>query len=91
MERAQATVEYLLLAMAVIVGGCLLVRFATPVEAVARAVVHAVAPRPPHGAPAHPRRSRPASQPRRHRTPRPCLCPLTSGAGVDPARARTAG
>jgi hypothetical protein len=76
MERAQATVEYLLLTMAVIVGGCLLVHYATPVEAVARAVVHAVAARPHRRTPAHRPRSHRPPHPPRHRTRKPCACPL---------------
>jgi hypothetical protein len=87
MERAQATVEYLLLVVALTLGGCLLVRFWTPVEAVAMAVAHAFAPPPHHartpGRPPRPHRPRkpPVRKPRR-----PCVCPLatrTSPAGVD--------
>jgi hypothetical protein len=72
MERGQSTVEYVLLVTVLVLGMCLLARFATPVEWMARAVAHAVAHRPPtpdrhggggrhHGPP--------------HRHPHPCLCP----------------
>lgn len=74
MQRAQASVEYLLLASAILVGACLLVRFQTPVRAVATAVVHAVAGHQRHDRGLlgghHPHRS-----PTRH--PHPCLCRFT--------------
>ena len=72
-ERAQATVEYLLLLIVLLLGTCLLVRFETPVKAMATAVLHAIAGQARHPSPArggrHPHRS-PAR--RRHT----CLCPV---------------
>jgi len=44
--RGQATVEYALLAVALVVAVCVLVRYATPVTEMARAVAHAVSHRP---------------------------------------------
>ena len=46
MQRGQATIEYLLLITALMLGMCVLVRFPTPVEWMARAIVHAVSHRP---------------------------------------------
>ena len=80
MERGQATIEYALLATTIVVATCLLVRFETPVQSLARAVAHAMAPsrpRPPrHGGGHHGHH--------RHR-PHPCLCPglpVASRAGI---------
>jgi hypothetical protein len=73
MQRGQATVEYVALSVAILIAGCLLVRFQTPVDDLARAVANAVAA-------AH--RRTPAARPHGHRQrPRrhvehPCLCPL---------------
>jgi Flp pilus assembly pilin Flp len=72
-SKGQATVEYTLLAVALAVAVCLLVRYATPVADVARAVAQAVSHRParhrPHAL--HVTRRRPP-----HRRPAPCLCPF---------------
>jgi hypothetical protein len=73
-SRGQATVEYALLVVALVVAVCLLVRFATPVTDVARAVAHAMSHRPARHRPhATIGKRRPP-----HRRPAPCLCPFTS-------------
>jgi hypothetical protein len=84
MQRGQATVEYLLLVVALMLSMCLLVRYPTPVEWMARAVVHAVSRRPAphvhHGGGHH--------HGSRHRHPRPCACPVSGvggSEGVPPA------
>ncbi|MGN6377776.1 MAG: hypothetical protein ACTHNU_02380 [Gaiellales bacterium] len=81
MQRGQASVEYLLLISALLLGICLLVRFETPVEAIARSVVHALEGRRPHPGPATPRRHphRPPTH-RRHA----CRCPLPNSAQFGP-------
>jgi hypothetical protein len=71
MQRAQASVEYLLLVSAILVGACLLVRFQTPVQAVATAVVHAVSGHEQR-APGQSGRHHPHRSPTRR--PHPCLC-----------------
>ncbi len=79
MERAQASIEYLLLASAILVGSCLLVRFQTPVRAVATAVVHALSGRAQQPGPQlhrhHPHRSP-------TRRPHPCLCQASASADL---------
>jgi hypothetical protein len=70
-QRAQASVEYLLLVSAILVGACLLVRFQTPVRAVATAVVHAVTGHARHPSPTL-HRHHPHRPPTRR--PHPCLC-----------------
>jgi len=85
MQRGQATVEYLALTLAILISGCLLVRFQTPVGGLARALAHAVAPTH-RRAPAH----RPAGHrhgPRRHPS-HPCLCPLPLPVHSAPERER---
>ena len=72
MHHGQASVEYALLATALVVGMCLLVRFSTPVEAVARAVVHAAAPAGRRHVPAQRVRGSPRRPPHRHE--HRCLC-----------------
>lgn len=74
-SRAQASVEYVLLCAALICVSCLLVRFETPVVAVARAVEGAVAP---HQAVHHPHRGVRGH----HRSPAPrvCWCAAPRGA-----------
>jgi hypothetical protein len=86
MSRGQATVEYLTLVTALVVGVCLLVRFETPVRAVAEAVAHAVAA-PHRRARFDPRphtsihRPHPPRRPTVHR----CLCP---GSGAQAGSSR---
>jgi hypothetical protein len=75
MQRAQATIEYALLVTVLLVGTCLLVRFETPVQWLARAVVHAVAP----GHARHGHHGGGGHHGRRRRRPHPCLCPDSSG------------
>jgi len=67
-------VEYVALISVALIAACLLVRFATPAERIARDIAHAVTARP----------RRPVthlSRHSRHRTHRagraPCLCPLS--------------
>ena len=72
-ERAQASVEYLLLLILLFLGTCLLVRFETPVKAMATAVVHALAGHAGHPSPARGRRHPHRSPSRRRHT---CLCPV---------------
>jgi hypothetical protein len=77
MRRGQATIEYALLIAALMVGLCLLVRFPTPVQWMARSIAYAVSPRPSgghrHGG-AHPGGHRRPP----HRHPNPCICqPVT--------------
>ncbi|MGZ4194778.1 MAG: hypothetical protein ACXVRW_20245 [Solirubrobacteraceae bacterium] len=81
MQRAQASVEYLLLTTAIVLAVCGLVRFATPVEELGRALVRAVAHRPSREAPSqHPHRARPHPPPgRRARRPHPSYCPIVPG------------
>src|SRR5688572_26448487 len=81
MQLGQAIVEYVLLGFAVVLGLCLLARFATPVESIGAAIVQALdqRERPPASRPrARPprRRTPPAERRRRPRSPRPCYCPL---------------
>ncbi|MGH3138392.1 MAG: hypothetical protein ACRDQE_01545 [Gaiellales bacterium] len=72
MSRGQATVEYTLLGVMLIVAVCLLVRYATPVAEMAKAVAHAVSHRPVHH-----RLHTPVGHRRPpHRRPAPCLCPF---------------
>ena len=84
MRRGQATIEYAALLAAVLIAGCLLVRFATPVERLALDLARAVLalPRPHRQAPRHRRApSHPAHHPRH-----PCQCPFSaqsSGASDD--------
>jgi hypothetical protein len=90
MHAGQAIVEYALLAFAVVLGLCLLARFATPVEAIGAAIVQALDQRerpPASGSRARPPRrlAGPAEPRRRTRAPRPCYCPLER---ADPARER---
>ncbi len=71
MQRGQATIEYALLATTLLLAGCLLVRFETPVQWLARAVVHTIVPvraHPHHGGGHGHRRPR----------PHPCLCPTAA-------------
>lgn len=72
MQDGQASVEYALLVTALVVGMCLLVRFSTPVEAVARAVAHAATPGDGRYVPAHRVRGTPRRPPHRHE--HRCLC-----------------
>jgi hypothetical protein len=85
MQRGQATVEYLALTLVLLISGCLLVRFQTPVGSLARALAHAVAPAH-RRAPAH----RPSGH--RHGPPKhlshPCLCPLALPIHSAPERER---
>jgi hypothetical protein len=75
MRRGQATIEYTLLVAVLAIGGCLLVRFPTPVEWTARSIAHALAYRGP-AAHHHPARTRPRRQRRPpHRRVHACLCP----------------
>ena len=75
-ERAQATVEYVALVSVALIAACLLVRFATPAERIARDLALAVLVRP-HRAPVHaPRR---AGIHPRHSVTHPCLCPFAGG------------
>ncbi|HUZ84426.1 MAG TPA: hypothetical protein VMU66_07010 [Gaiellales bacterium] len=76
MSRGQASVEYAALLLAVLlVGGCLLVRYQTPVRGLAAVVAHAVAAPAGHHA-ARRRGHRPAPpRPSRSATHRSCLCP----------------
>jgi hypothetical protein len=80
MQRGQATIEYLLLVTALMLSMCLLVRYPTPVEWMARAIAHAVSHRPAthrhHGGGRHH-----AS----HRHPHPCVCPIVKR-GRSPAQ-----
>jgi len=81
MRRGQATIEYALLITALMVGLCLLVRFPTPVQWMARSIAHAVSHGPSgghrHGG-AHPGGHR--RPPNRH--PNPCICqPVTPMSG----------
>ena len=85
MQRGQATVEYLALSLAILITGCLLVRFQTPIGGLAQALVHAVAPahrRPPAARPGGHRHG-----PRRH-VGHPCLCPLPLPVHSPPERER---
>jgi hypothetical protein len=88
-ERGQGSVEYLLLASALILGVCLLARFATPVEDLAAALFRAM-----KGKPYEPRprpkvdgggARRPPVKPRRRgpRRPSPCVCPPARDAAAD--------
>ena len=70
MQRGQATIEYVLLITALMLGMCVLVRFPTPVQWMARAVVHAVSHRP-----AAPRHHGGGHHGHPHRHPHPCVCP----------------
>jgi len=72
-ERAQATVEYAALVLMVVAACCLLVRFATPVEDIGRALLDPLRP----DRPAAPHAERPRHRSPRPRTPRPhrCYCP----------------
>jgi hypothetical protein len=72
-ERAQASVEYLLLLIVLLLGTCLLVRYETPVKAVATAVVHALVGRAGHPSPARGRRHPHRPPTRRRHT---CVCPV---------------
>jgi hypothetical protein len=72
-QRGQATIEYALLATALVVAMCLLVRFETPVQWLARAVVHTIVPRPA----GRPHRGGGGHHGHRQRRPHPCLCPRT--------------
>jgi Class III signal peptide. len=74
-RRGQASIEYVLLISALMVAICLLVRYPTPVQWLARSVAHAVSQPPvvhrPHGGKHH------HGSP--HRRPHPCLCLPTRG------------
>jgi hypothetical protein len=78
MQRGQATVEYAALVLLALVVACSLVRFHTPVQALAADLARA--------ATAHPRRHRVVKHPAgrhggRHRAPdRRCLCPFEAQA-----------
>jgi hypothetical protein len=67
MHRGQATIEYVLLLTALMVGLCVLVRYETPVRFLARAITHAL-----------PHRQGGGGGGRHHgperRRPHPCLC-----------------
>jgi hypothetical protein len=87
-ERAQATVEYAALVLMVVAACCLLVRFATPVEDIGRALLDPLLPdRPaaPHVQHRQPRPPRPR-MPRPHR----CYCP-TGTQRPDPSHESGAG
>ena len=75
-QRGQATIEYVLLITALMLGMCVLVRFPTPVEWMARAIVHAVSHRP--AGPRHHGGGHHHGHPHRH--PHPCVCPTGGGA-----------
>jgi hypothetical protein len=70
MERGQASIEYTLLIAILIVSLCLLVRYQSPVIAIARSVQHAVAA---HHRPDHRGHAGHAGH---HRSPvhKPCWC-----------------
>ena len=75
MHRGQATIEYVLLLTALMVGLCVLVRSETPVRWLARAITHAL----PHrqgggGGGGH-------GHGPVHRRPHPCLCPRPEEVG----------
>lgn len=74
-NRAQASVEYVLLCAALILLACLLVRFQSPVSAIAGSVAGAVAP---HAARPHPHRGHPGHH---HHAPthRVCWCRADGG------------
>ena len=76
MRRGQATIEYAALLAAVLIAGCLLVRFATPVEQLALDLARAVLalPRPHHQPPQH--RRTPSH--RVHHPRHPCGCPFSA-------------
>ncbi len=75
MNRAQASVEYLLLCVALILVACLLVRFQSPVTAIARSVEAAMVA---HPRPRHPHRGHPGQH---HPSPRhACWCAAPRGA-----------
>ena len=75
MHRGQATIEYVVLLTALMVGLCVLVRYETPVRFLARAITHAL-PHRPGGGGGGGHRHRPG--PRR---PHPCLCPRPEEVG----------
>lgn len=74
-QRGQATIEYVLLITALMLGMCVLVQFPTPVQWMARAIVHAVSERP--AAPRHHGGGHRHGHPHRH--PHPCVCPAGGG------------
>jgi hypothetical protein len=83
MQRGQATLEYSGLALALLLGACLLVQAAGPVEGIARALLAEL--RPARAAPS-PSPARPLSV--RHRPSRPrraprCYCPPAEPSGGD--------
>jgi len=74
MHRGQATIEYVLLLTALMVGLCVLVRYETPVRFLACAITHAL-----------PHRQGGGGGGRHHgperRGPHPCLCPQPEEVG----------
>jgi hypothetical protein len=75
MHRGQATIEYVLLLTALMLGLCVLVRYETPVRWLARAIAHAL-PHRQGGAGGGGHHHRPGQ-----RRPRPCLCPQPEEVG----------
>jgi hypothetical protein len=74
MHRGQATIEYVLLLTALMLGLCVLVRYETPVRWMARAITHALPHRKGGG------RGGGHHGPE-HRRPHPCLCVRADRAG----------
>jgi hypothetical protein len=72
-ERAQSTVEYVALVAVALIAACLLVRYATPAQRLARDIAQAVG-----GAPRRhvPHTTRHASRRPHHVVRKPCLCPF---------------
>ena len=75
MHRGQATIEYVLLLTALMLGLCVLVRYETPVRWLARAITHAL-PHRQGGGGGGGHHHRPGQ-----RRPRPCLCPQPEEVG----------
>jgi len=80
MRRGQATIEYAALLATVLVAGCLLIRFATPVERLSLDLARAVLalPRPHHRPPRH--RHTPIHPV--HHSRQPCRCPFSAQSGA---------
>jgi hypothetical protein len=72
-QRAQATVEYVALVAVALIAACLLVRYATPAQRLARDIAHVVSGAPRRRSPHITRR---ASRHPRHVVKKPCLCPF---------------
>jgi hypothetical protein len=75
MHRGQATIEYVLLLTALMVGLCVLVRYETPVRFLARAIAHALPHRQGGGSGGGHHHGP------EHRRSHPCLCPQPEEVG----------